>query len=148
MEAEEIKFYSGNWRMRAYMKNNVNAESSPFLQPESLSRLLRLVQEEETTGEESQALPKSVLIERIIKQALNLFAVKNEEYGNSIDRTGLLGAVVAMTGDIARLRQMVIRHPQHGQQDEDNVRDKLLDVLVEAAIGILMLDSENWIGED
>lgn len=87
-------------------------------------------------------------IKFIIQRALNLFRVKNKQYGNAIDRTGVIGSVTALSGDIARLRQMVIRNPQHGQQDPENVNDKLLDILVQAAIGMLMIQEDNWLGED
>ena len=83
----------------------------------------------------------------IIERAMTLFVRKNAEYGNSIVRTGVMGSVVAMTGDIARLRAMVLRS-QGRVLDLSNTRDKLLDILVQAAIGILMLDRGNIVGED
>ncbi len=83
----------------------------------------------------------------IIERAMTLFVCKNAEYGNSIVRTGVMGSVVAMTGDIARLRAMVLRS-QGRVLDLSNTRDKLLDILVQAAIGILMLDRGNIVGED
>lgn len=102
--------------------------------------------------EENESLPTAVLhkerVTQIIERAVTLFSVKNVQYGNAISRTGVIGAVTALTGDIARLRQMVLRDCEHGRQDVDNVEDKLLDILVQAAIGILMVQEDNWLGED
>ncbi len=103
------------------------------------------------------AKPKTVLpkkneavfaVGNILDDALLLFERKNKEYGNAIDYTGVVGAVIALTGDVSRLRTMVLKDAAIGLANPDNVRDKLIDVLVQAAIGIYELDKENWAGID
>lgn len=91
--------------------------------------------------------PYEVEISLILEQAFQMFLKKNEQYGNAIEYTGVLGAVVAMTGDIARLRVMTLQRSEEPDLPEMlNIRDKLLDILVQAAIGILMLDKDNLKG--
>jgi NTP pyrophosphatase (non-canonical NTP hydrolase) len=80
----------------------------------------------------------------ILLEALELFQRKNKQYGNAIVYTGVRGAVVALTGDVARLRVLL----KEEQLDRENLRDKLIDVLVQAAIGILMLDEDNMEGKE
>lgn len=86
-------------------------------------------------------------INQIMDEAFDLFVRKNEQYGNAIETTGVLGAVVAATGDIARLRRMVLQEDSEVPADSDNVRDKFMDILVQAAIGIYMVDTGNWRGK-
>lgn len=91
--------------------------------------------------------PHEIEISLILEQAFQMFLEKNEQYGNAIEYTGVLGAVVAMTGDIARLRVMTLQRSGEPNLSEMlNIRDKLLDILVQAAIGILMLDKDNLKG--
>lgn len=91
--------------------------------------------------------PYEVEISMVLEQAFQMFLEKNEQYGNAIEYTGVLGAVVAMTGDIARLRVMTLQRSEEPDLPEMlNIRDKLLDILVQAAIGILMLDKDNLKG--
>jgi hypothetical protein len=86
--------------------------------------------------------------EQILAAALDLFRLKNEEYGNAIVLTGALGAAVALTGDVGKLRAMVIKNTGHGREAAWNVEDKFFDVLVQAMIGILMVRNQNWEGID
>ena len=91
--------------------------------------------------------PYEVEISMVLEQAFQMFLEKNEQYDNAIEYTGVLGAVVAMTGDIARLRVMTLQRSEEPDLPEMlNIRDKLLDILVQAAIGILMLDKDNLKG--
>jgi len=83
----------------------------------------------------------------ILDDAMLLFERKNKEYGNAIDDTGVLGAVVALAGDVGRLRVLVLQDRSHGRAAAPNVRDKLVDILIQAAIGIYELDKGNWEGE-
>lgn len=85
----------------------------------------------------------------ICEAALTLFMHKNREYGNSIVRTGAIGSIVAMTGDIAKLRTLVLHNLNDLESvDADNVKDKLVDVLVQAVIGIMMIENGNWLGTE
>ena len=85
----------------------------------------------------------------IFEQGRNLFYLKNEEYGNSIELTGLVGALAAMTGDVGAARKLVFESLGSGTTADWNakVRNKLIDAMVQAAIAILMLDNDNIIGK-
>jgi hypothetical protein len=95
----------------------------------------------------TEANPYEVEMAAVLQQAKQLFLRKNKEYGNAIEYTGVLGAVVAMSGDISRLRNMTMRSNDGMETIELNVRDKLVDILVQAAIGIMMLDRKNFRGK-
>lgn len=85
----------------------------------------------------------------ICDAALELFMLKNREYGNSIVRTGTVGSITAMTGDIAKLRTLVLHNLDDLDcVDENNVKDKFKDVLVQAVIGIMMVEDNNWLGTE
>ena len=75
-----------------------------------------------------------------------LFERKNKEYGDAISETGVLGACVALAGDVGKLRTMVIRNPTHGTDVAANVEDKLRDIAVQALIGLVMLTEGNYDG--
>ena len=75
-----------------------------------------------------------------------LFSVKNRQYGNAIEETGVLGAAVEIVGIAARLKQIVIR----GDGEEvqmDTLRDILMDLHNYATIAIMMLDDKNMRGD-
>ena len=85
---------------------------------------------------------------KVVQELLyDLFQKKNTQYDNAIEFTGVLGAVVAMTGDIARLRKMILRSQNHGREEASNVQDKLIDIAVQSIIGIMMLQKGNWEGK-
>lgn len=116
---------------------------------DSMTRLGMKIMESATEGLNELPDPKPYEIEMsmILEQAFQMFLEKNEQYGNAIEYTGVLGSIVAMTGDIARLRVMVLqRYEEPDLPEMLNIRDKLLDILVQAAIGILMLDKDNLKG--
>lgn len=116
---------------------------------EAMDRLGLGIAESISMGLEELPDPKpyEVEISLILEQAFQMFLEKNKQYGNAIEYTGVLGAVVAMTGDIARLRVMTLQRSGEPNLSEMlNIRDKLLDILVQAAIGILMLDKDNLKG--
>lgn len=76
------------------------------------------------------------------------FETKNKAYGDTIWKTGVLGAVVELIGATARLPQMVLRNSKHGRDIKENLLDVLLDIHNYAAIGIMMVDADNWEGEE
>lgn len=109
------------------------------------NRILQPVKDSMSRLPEPQ--PYELDMSLILQDALELFLRKNAEYGNAIEYTGLLGSIVAMTGDIARLRVMVLHRSGDLPLIEfGNVQDKLLDILVQAAIGIMMLQKDNLTG--
>lgn len=76
-----------------------------------------------------------------------LYKSSPAQYGAAFTQTGVLGAVVALTGDIARLQQMVLRREGHGRSNVAQVEDKLVDVAVQSIIGLMMLQEDNWEGK-
>lgn len=83
----------------------------------------------------------------IVSESMQIFEDRNRKYGDAISRTGLLGSVVSMVGDYERLQNMVMRSPDHGRGNPEDVRDKLIDVLNYVVIGVMMLDERNWEGK-
>ena len=97
-------------------------------------------------GEEVTSSAGSSVVEAfssVVVGSIPFFAAKNKQYGNAIESTGVRGSVVALTGDVARLRVML----QEPELDMANLRDKLQDVLVQAGIGIVLLDAGNVDGK-
>ena len=81
----------------------------------------------------------------IAGEALEIFGKKNREYGNTIKATGVLGAVTEIVGVAGRLIRLVL---VDNTNDVVNTRDKLMDGLIYCAIGLMMLDDENYKGEE
>lgn len=73
---------------------------------------------------------------------------RNEQYGNAVEWTGVLGAAVECVGMTARLVQLVIRNSKHGRQDPKAVHNALLDIHNYSVIGLKMLSDENWEGRN
>ena len=76
-----------------------------------------------------------------------LFDVKNAEYGNAIEETGLLGASVEIIGGAARLKELVLKDPGKGANHQGSIRNVLIDLHNYANIALMMLDSENFHGK-
>ena len=85
-------------------------------------------------------------------EAYTLFIRKNQQYGNSIEETGTLGAVVEVVAKTARLRELVVRSSTFGidmtPEELESVGDNLLDLLNYAAIGLVMLNKANYRGKE
>jgi hypothetical protein len=127
---------SANWKVDAYRRDTLRlGPRDGWIEP--------MDREEEFVTVEKLFEPSP--LQPALDKAMKLFAVKNAQYGNAIEQTGVLGAIVALTGDVARLRVLALQNT--GEWDEGNIRDKLLDVLVQAAIGVMMVDSKNWRGK-
>lgn len=84
----------------------------------------------------------------ICKECTAILVERNEQYGNSVEWTGVLGAAVECVGMTARLVQLVLRSSKHGRQDPEAVRNALLDLHNYSVIGLDMLSKENWEGKD
>lgn len=76
-----------------------------------------------------------------------LFEDKNDQYGNAIVKTGVLGATVELIGVINRLPNMVLKDTSHGREQAEKLRDIFMDIHNYASIAIMMLDDNNWEGE-
>ena len=80
------------------------------------------------------------------KGGLEILVTKNKLYGDSIQETGLLGAVVECVAKVARLKVMVIQNPSHGLNQQVEIADTLLDLHNYSLIGMAMLEQKNWDG--
>lgn len=90
--------------------------------------------------------PNEISVDNAMREAYTTFVRKNQQYGDSIDETGVLGATVECIAKMARLRELVLGNPQAGFQAQPEVRDTFLDLLNYAAIGMAMVDKSNWRG--
>lgn len=79
-------------------------------------------------------------------QCEELFAEKNELYGNSIVETGVLGAVVELVGITARLKKIVLRSADAGEGEADKLQDILMDAHNYSGIALMMLNDGNFRG--
>jgi hypothetical protein len=81
-----------------------------------------------------------------------IFVDKNRQYGNSIEETGVLGAVVELVAKNARLRQLVLHNKGWAagrtEGEVDAVRDTLRDLVNYGLIGLMMLEAGNWVGRE
>ena len=80
----------------------------------------------------------------VVAVAKELFLERNESYGDSIVRTGLLGAIVSVAGISARLEKMVLGSPDAGKSQEELIKDDIKDLLNYAAIAGIMIMDDNW----
>lgn len=97
-----------------------------------------------------QDTPNKVVVaefEELCKQNTDLFEDKNLEYGNAIVQTGVVGATVELIGAVARLKQLVLKAPDHGRTNVTSIINVARDAHNYANILLLMLDSDNWTGE-
>lgn len=79
--------------------------------------------------------------------ATGVFEVKNRQYGNAIETTGVLGASIELIGVSARLRPMVVQAPDHGRSQEEALRDILQDIHNYATIALMLMEQDNWEGK-
>lgn len=90
-------------------------------------------------------------VEKFTKECIKcqeLFAEKNKQYGDTIWKTGVLGACIELIGAVARLPMLVLRSPRHGRENKDSLKDVLMDIHNYASIGLMMLEANNWEGEE
>lgn len=94
---------------------------------------------------EAQALDQFLMM---CTECQTVFANKNFQYGNSIQDTGAVGAVVTLIGDTARLRNIVLGNIDLSKVDWEKSREVLLDIHNYAAIAMMMIDNNNLIGDN
>lgn len=85
---------------------------------------------------------------QVSKACAELFSRKNEEYGDTIHRTGVLGATVELIGVVARLRKLVLQSHDFGESKSDTLIDIFMDIHIYAGIALMMLDDKNFIGKE
>jgi hypothetical protein len=85
--------------------------------------------------------------ERACAEGEKIFIVKNNEYGNTIVETGVIGACTELIGCVARLKKLVLKSGTGGEYaDQKALRNALLDAHNYANIGLMMLDDKNYTG--
>jgi hypothetical protein len=89
---------------------------------------------------------RSETFKRVCAAGQNLFDKKDAEYGSATSETGVQGAVVEFVGISARLKQMVLRSPDHGASKSAEIAELLKDAHNYANIALMELADENWIG--
>lgn len=122
--------------------------STAYASGEKMAQGIHLgLKEEQFANHEVEEIPWQYEVQSVLSEAASLFLRKNKEYGNAFVSTGALGSAVALTGDVARLRVMLIHTGGLVTERElANVRDKFIDVLVQAAMGVMMIDAKNIVG--
>jgi len=85
--------------------------------------------------------------DEISLEARDIFIERNALYGNAFEAIGLVGNIAVLIGDVFRLRTMCYRSPDLGRSYRSAIRDKLLDIVNQAIIGIMTLDDDNFTGK-
>lgn len=80
----------------------------------------------------------------IVAVAKELFLEKNEQYKDSISRTGLIGSVVSIIGISARLEHLVLGSLDAGKSEEEAIKDIIKDLLNYSVISGMMIMDDNW----
>jgi len=96
--------------------------------------------------EEEQARTRAAFLDCCESNQI-LFAEKNRQYGNAIVKTGVVGATVELIGVVARLRQLVLKSPNHGRDEIEAIMNVARDAHNYANILWMMLQMNNWEGE-
>lgn len=104
-------------------------------------------QQEEQTPQSTLQRARSNQFDRVCVASKKIFTQRNEQYGDTITVTGVLGAAVELIGTSARLRPLVLKDPEHGKNNRDALIDVLKDIHNYANIGLIMLAADNWDGE-
>lgn len=95
------------------------------------------------TPEPSAPPPQHDRIHQILKvqtEALELFAKKNEDYGDAFANYGAVGVIVRMGDKISRL--VNITNKGINLVKDEKIRDTLIDLHNYAAMAIMLMDEE------
>jgi hypothetical protein len=92
--------------------------------------------------------PRAIQYRKEIDKCLSLFVQKNEEYGDTIKKTGVLGASVELIGTCARLPKLVLRSASRGRDNDAALRNVFMDIANYAVIALIMMSENNWEGVD
>lgn len=84
---------------------------------------------------------------RVCASCEKLFEKKNEDYGDTIVATGVLGASVELIGTVARLRKMVLQAPDGGKATMSELADIFKDIHNYSNIALMMMNEDNWKGK-
>jgi hypothetical protein len=86
-------------------------------------------------------------MEDIQTKAMEIFLDRNKKYGEAFAILGLVGTVPSLVGDVWRIKNMVYGNPDHGRSNKEDIKDKLLDIMNQAALCYMVLSDENWEGK-
>ena len=100
------------------------------------------------TPEEARFHKTAVAFKEEFSHCEDIFLERNAIYKNTFEVLGLQGTVVTLIGDCYRLRNMILKTPDHGQQYKEQIEDKLMDVVNQAIISLMMLHQNNFTGKD
>jgi len=92
--------------------------------------------------------PRAIQYRKEVDACLTLFVQKNSEYGDTIKRTGVLGASVELIGACARLPKLVLKSASHGRDNEKALKNVFMDIANYAIIALIMMSENNWDGID
>lgn len=79
-------------------------------------------------------------MEKVQKEALNLFKKKNTDYGDAFANYGPVGVIVRMGDKIQRLNS--VTNSGINLVDNENLRDTLIDLHNYAAMAIMLIDEK------
>lgn len=97
--------------------------------------------------ETTKAVNKRVeTFNRVCASCEKLFENKNEEYGDTITATGVLGASVELIGAVARLKKLVLQAQDGGKSNTSALADVFKDIHNYSNIALMMMNEDNWRG--
>jgi len=76
-----------------------------------------------------------------------VFLVRDAQYDGATVATGVQGAVVEVVGISARLRKMVLKAPDRGESQAEEILKILVDLHNYANIAMMELSDGNWVGK-
>ncbi|KKN66958.1 hypothetical protein LCGC14_0466380 [marine sediment metagenome] len=117
-------------------------------------RLIRLEGETKEMTQQPEQLESRTTLQKARSNQFNkacasgkkIFVQRNEEYGDTITVTGVLGASVELIGVSARLRPLVLKDPGHGKNNREALINVFKDLHNYANIALMMLAADNWDG--
>lgn len=80
----------------------------------------------------------------VTESAKEIFKFKNEQYGDAIARTGVIGSTVAIVGLSARLEHLILASPDAGKSNEEAIVDIVKDLINYGVITGIMIMENNW----
>lgn len=112
-----------------------------------VSSSIKVEHPQSSGAEEEYESPYEDAYNEVLEEAKDIFIDRNKIYKDTFVALGLNGTVMTLIGDVFRLRNMITHDPDHGRGKENQIRDKLIDVINQAVISVMMLDEENYEGE-
>ena len=85
-------------------------------------------------------LSRPTQLQKIHKEALDLFTKKNADYGDSFAKHGSVGVLVRLGDKLSRLQSVTSK--QVTLVNTESVRDTLIDLHNYAAMAIMLLDED------